>query len=232
MYTNEVRVKSDGTDKNCTICQKTFTRPQELKRHLKIHENTSSFLCEECGKSYKSRDGLDYHRALHHNQEQSNPPSVFSCTECDKTFSTGIQLKTHLKNSHFRAKSIFTCSICVPERVFTRKDVFKSHNASHDRPKPFTCPVCDKEFSSRSNLRSHTRTHNSLSAIQCQTCSKKFNSTKKLNAHVHLCLNRKSCPSCKFTCYRDDDLTDHMRKIHPADYAFNSVFGQSLGDIG
>ena len=222
-------------EKSCYVCGKSFTRSQDLRRHLRCHHGeTPEFLCESCGKSYKSQDGLNYHKALSHppcDNEGCDPPPPLICGECRKSFANQVQLKVHLKNSHQRAKSVHTCTICVPPSTFERKDVFNNHLALHEGAKPFTCNICDKNFSSRSNLQSHSRTHDPSSSLQCPTCSKKFNSKKKLNLHVSECLSRIFCPSCKFFCQREEDLTEHTKKSHPADYAMQAVFGQTLEEL-
>lgn len=227
-------------EKSCSICCKSFARPQDLRRHLISHDETSSFLCEECGKSYRSSNGLNYHKALNHPNlilDLANPESgnsdQFTCPECSKTFGCQIQLKVHFKNSHRRAKATYTCTICVQPKDFERKDVFKKHLALHERPKAFTCLICARSFSSRSNLTCHTRTfHDNSVSLQCPTCSKKFYSKKKLNSHVSECLARKCCTSCKFFCQREEELTEHMKKAHPADYAIQEVFGHNLEGLG
>lgn len=206
----------------CDQCSKQFLRSQELKRHLKIHLRLANFLCEACGQSFRSRDGLTYHTARIHSSEDKQT----QCEQCHKMFPTEYQLKVHLKNSHQRAKSLFTCPICSKE--FQRKDVFQNHLTWHSGQKSFKCPNCDKSFSSKSNLSAHQRTHDTSLCLQCHNCSKKFNSKRKLETHVTLCLNAKSCGCCKFSCQRDEDLVEHVKKTHPGDYAIQAVFGDSL----
>jgi KRAB domain-containing zinc finger protein len=223
--------KLSNKEKNCSTCGKSFSRPQDLKRHLQTHNKTSAYLCEECGKSYRSLDGLSYHKALNHRETNDSSESLLKCSKCNKSFTNQIQLNVHLKNSHHRAKSVYTCEICIPTATFERKDVFKNHVALHERVKPFACRICDKNFSSRSNLQSHARTHDASVALQCPNCSKKFSSKKKLDSHIPECIARKSCPSCKFVCQSEEEMTEHTKKEHPADYAIHEVFGHALEEL-
>lgn len=221
-------------EKNCSTCGKTFTRPQDLRRHLKSHDETSSFLCEECGKSYRSPDGLNYHKALNHSSlnlgsNEGNSSHPLKCPICSKDVLNEVQLKVHLKNSHQRATAKYTCTTCVKPKEFKRKDCFKKHLALHERAKAFSCLICAKSFSSRSNLQSHARTfHDTSAPLQCPTCSKKFHSKKRLGLHIPECMSRKFCSSCKFICQREEDMSEHIKKAHPADYAIQEVFGQNL----
>lgn len=221
-------------EKNCSICGKSFTRPQDLRRHLRNHDEASCFLCDECGKSYRSPDGLNYHKALNHpplniTSNEGNLSHPLKCLVCSKDFLSEVQLKVHLKNSHQRAKATYTCTMCVKPKEFKRKDCFKKHLALHERAKAFSCLICAKSFSSRSNLNSHARTfHDTSASLQCPHCSKKFHSKKRLSLHIPECSSRKFCSSCKFVCQREEDLSDHMKKSHPADYAIQEVFGQNL----
>lgn len=225
------------TEKSCSTCGKSFKRPQDLRRHLRVHDQASSYLCEACGKGYRSYDGLSYHKSLKHPPPKTpgrcDSPEPLRCSECTKCFTNQSQLRVHLKNSHQRAKSVYTCDICIPTTTFERIDVFKSHVALHEKIKPFTCRICDKNFSRRSNLQSHARTHDATAALQyqCANCSKKFYSKKKLDSHIPECLSRKTCPLCKFFCQREEDMTEHTKKTHPADYAIREVFGQALEEL-
>ena len=218
----------NNKEKNCADCGKTFSRPQDLKRHQRSHHESATFLCDLCGAAYRSRDGLNYHKTAAHPLKSLTTTTSFQCLDCDKTFNCSSRLKVHVKNIHKRVQKSLTCPYC--DKKFKRTDVYKSHVALHGpTPKPFTCVDCPKTFSSLSNLRAHSRVHDASSALQCSNCSKKFNSRIRRDLHIPECLSRKTCTSCpKFSCKNNDELMEHMKRVHLADYALQSVFGESL----
>jgi uncharacterized Zn-finger protein len=45
----------------CGVCQKRFTRKDNLDRHERKHNNDSFFPCSECGLLYRRKDNLYHH---------------------------------------------------------------------------------------------------------------------------------------------------------------------------
>ena len=65
---------------SCAECSKVFTRPDNLKRHVKsVHSREKSFTCDECGKRFGTNDKLKQHQRSH--QEK-----LHECSRCQKKF--------------------------------------------------------------------------------------------------------------------------------------------------
>ncbi|KYO35393.1 zinc finger protein 236 isoform B [Alligator mississippiensis] len=57
----------------CTYCPKSFKKPSDLVRHVRIHTGEKPYKCDECGKSFTVKSTLDCHVKTHTGQK------LFSC---------------------------------------------------------------------------------------------------------------------------------------------------------
>ncbi|KAJ7405953.1 hypothetical protein BTVI_67104 [Pitangus sulphuratus] len=55
----------------CSYCPKSFKKPSDLVRHVRIHTGEKPYKCEECGKSFTVKSTLDCHVKTH------TDPNVF-----------------------------------------------------------------------------------------------------------------------------------------------------------
>ena len=67
-------------EKICEICGKTFTRADNLKRHIQAVHRNGEVQCTKCGKTFARADNLKRHvEAVHRNDE-------VQCEKCFKKF--------------------------------------------------------------------------------------------------------------------------------------------------
>ncbi|NXD14527.1 ZN236 protein, partial [Nothocercus nigrocapillus] len=120
----------------CNYCPKSFKKPSDLVRHVRIHTGEKPYKCEECGKSFTVKSTLDCHVKTHTGQK------LFSCHVCSNSFSTKGSLKVHMR-LHTGAKP-FKCPHC--DLRFRTSGRRKTHIQCHYKPetkkvrKPVTRP--------------------------------------------------------------------------------------------
>ena len=49
----------------CQHCPKSFKKPSDLVRHIRIHTGEKPFACEVCGRAFTVRSTLDSHMKTH-----------------------------------------------------------------------------------------------------------------------------------------------------------------------
>ena len=86
-----------GAILKCSICEKSFKEPSNLKMHLALNHsgaNTKKFQCKICEKSFIYRSHLNTHYSTVHKKEYVN------CNECEKSFTIKYSLNRHFRNVH------------------------------------------------------------------------------------------------------------------------------------
>ncbi|XP_048145328.1 zinc finger protein 236 isoform X2 [Corvus hawaiiensis] len=108
----------------CSYCPKSFKKPSDLVRHVRIHTGEKPYKCDECGKSFTVKSTLDCHVKTHTGQK------LFCCHVCSNSFSTKGSLKVHMR-LHTGAKP-FKCPHC--DLRFRTSGRRKTHIQCHYKP--------------------------------------------------------------------------------------------------
>ena len=74
----------------CSQCNKGFNNSYNFKEHMKGHEGTG-YLCDYCGKVFKSKKGHGYHQSEHTGVYR------FTCEYCNEKFNDHPKYVKHLE---------------------------------------------------------------------------------------------------------------------------------------
>merc|ERR1719186_1449993 len=89
----------------CEICKKQWETSNSYRRHKRIFHTSGSpkrmaahqkgdtivsHACEECGRLFRTKSGLDFHTVVVHTKERN-----FKCNYCPATFSRKFTWKSH-----------------------------------------------------------------------------------------------------------------------------------------
>ncbi|KAM3913800.1 uncharacterized protein RB166_018967 isoform 1-T2 [Leptodactylus fuscus] len=191
---------------------------------------------KEKATSNMSTDDENDHRAEH------DPSQMFSCSDCQKSFSSDANLAKHRLMCKGRKPHV--CSACgkcfasasylvIHERIhtgekpyscshcgksFTRKPDLIRHERIHTGEKPFACPECGKCFTSVSNIFMHRRIHSGEKPFPCAECGKRFIKKSDLVRHekIHLPQKPLPCSHCGNLFSSKAILSKHMA-VHTAE---------------
>ncbi|KAK9736087.1 Zinc finger, C2H2 type [Popillia japonica] len=146
---HRVTTKDLTLENQCNICQKSYSTPTTLKKHLRTHElnasNARPNLCEWCGKHFNDNGALNHHKRIHTGYKP------YKCLYCQKSFSRKGYLVLHAR-THSGEKP-YCCSYCG--KRFNQPTSLKVHVRGHTGERPYTCRVCNNGFTSKSTLKNH-----------------------------------------------------------------------------
>ncbi|XP_065085541.1 transcription factor Ouib-like [Ochlerotatus camptorhynchus] len=169
----------------CDVCYKTFTQPQTLNRHKKIHSKDSEpgKSCNYCSRMFLRADDLRRHIRTHTNERP------YVCELCARAYKQSFELKEHKASAHPESgvRKVHTCSIC--NKQLTTRNGLYVHMKAHRGEKNHVCAFCDKRFVTSGELSSHMKhVHtNEINAEQLpcgvEGCTKKFVTKAALRHH-------------------------------------------------
>ncbi|XP_035713821.1 gastrula zinc finger protein XlCGF57.1-like [Folsomia candida] len=213
----------------CPLCDKRFTQPSNLKRHVEGQHAANKELvhsCDRCEDKTHSKRNLARHRAnlqkytkgIHSTSERPRLPCGF--LGCEKTFLNKGNISRHVNNVHAQNPVRFPCTLCG--KGFKARGELENHIPTHTTEKPYKCGTCGRNFTYKSALTRHEITHLEKSTrdmLQCQVCPQTFLSRTNLKSHiraVHENQRNYPCPLCDKRFANSSNLKRHVVAHHAA----------------
>ena len=232
---SEVKKKADN--KSCSICQKTFLYPKDLKKHELIHEQTFPFRCKLCKKGIRTISNTYKHLRVKHSLTENLKAQIVDSAgrpyldPKTTVVDTDVIPPEFLDADHVMAQGsqgqnksgvpLFACLIC-DKRV--TKYALKNHLSIHNGDNKFKCDLCPKSYFTNSSLSNHKVANHQDSKgtpFKCSGCFRTFRTAKVRDHHSSTCLKDGKSKKEAFECrlcnkmfgYKNN-LTAHQRSAH------------------
>uniref|UniRef100_A0A1A8FIU2 Zinc finger and BTB domain containing 16b n=1 Tax=Nothobranchius korthausae TaxID=1143690 RepID=A0A1A8FIU2_9TELE len=163
--------------------------------------------CGECGLQLHSRQAIEQHRRLHH-EEKGN-----SCEYCGRHFQDSMRLRMHML-SHTAPAEALVCDQCGA--TFSSEDALETHRQTHTgTDMAVFCLLCAKRFQTQKALQQHMEVHAGMHSYICSHCERPFPSHTTLKRHLrsHTGDHPFECEFCG-SCFRDDGTLRGHKRIH------------------
>lgn len=181
---------------SCPECDRTFSRAENVQLHIRsVHRGVRSFVCEECGKTWATKQQLQKHQLMH---IEARP---FQCSDCSKCFKDSTSLKKHLE---IHSNISFECLLCG-QRSSTRYTL-REHMLVHSDEKRYKCQYCGNTFKRYKTLKvknfsfiwfynflpnpisqNHWILHTGMRLYECSFCDITYSKEPNLRAHKKKC---------------------------------------------
>lgn len=201
--------------KTCPVCDKTFTRATDMRRHLRSHTGERPYKCTHCGKSFLYSFDLKRH------QRKADTTCLFQCCVCGEGFDQEEGLKMHRIVVHCADKT--PLSNDSGDRLNLPADVNDGEEGC-DQKGQHKCLRCQMTFSQVSQMKRHQLVHSSSEddPLCCNQCWKKCPNPEALSKHMqtHIRGQQFQCSMCKMNFTQFISLRQHYLVSHKDEGAF------------
>ena len=149
--------KEDGEDDEpeqeypCTHegCEENFKSKATRTTHMnKVHGRPKTHKCDACEGMFESGRAV----AKHYAEAHPGLKMKFPCSMCDKSYSSKMILKGHMKYVHQGIR--FKCDQC--DKEYHKRTRLAQHvRIVHEGGDKIPCEICGKKFTDKNTLKNH-----------------------------------------------------------------------------
>ena len=185
---------------------KEFLSAQACREHQQhCISSELKWKCDECGKSYKTKKGLTWHKSQHEEM-----PTIYVCRDsnCLSSYKSISELRKHCYMFDHAFPEVEgpvledekRCEICY--KVY-QSHTIEFHMKNHQRKssKTYECEQCDYKTMRKNNLPRHMETKHNTWNINFEVIKEHFD---KMNTPYE-------CPKCNKICESYDLAADHLK---------------------
>ena len=195
----------------CRFCDRDFSRPNYVLKHMKVAHGKTMHECEMCGKEFRYKAEVDEHEATHRRDAQTSRMIT----------KTVIPHPEHDNQNHIPSRSIISMdaeiTITEEENGETAIDLEIVEGIS-DLRRPsgyFGCRFCKREFSAPNYAIKHMQDMHGKLLHKCDVCSKEFRQKAEVDKHRATHLRDEPlpypCSSCPQSFKTFEEFQDHSR---------------------
>ena len=135
---------------SCTFCEMKTKQRSNLKTHMMIKHNKTTFKCDLCDFTNHNKYVLNRHRKDHYREKDS-----FKCDSCDFKAINKATVKIHYDSIHLGIKH--PCNVCP--YMANSKSVLAQHvkrtHQKDDEMEEYHCRYCEYKSTWKRKLRLH-----------------------------------------------------------------------------
>ena len=220
---NENIADKSQKSRNCTICNRFFSKEEELEYHIENHDQMK-YVCErsDCLATFEKFQYLANHSLNKHGVKLDRLENSNNCKTCTRTFPNEEQLEYHVKNHD---KMTFVCQLADCGWAFEKNQHLGSHSLQKHGIKLGS--IDEMGSISDNSETSSEEPKLKLSTRTCHLCGRNFNNDRTLEYHLqHHSEMKFVCQmgSCKWVYEKFSQLQYHYNDHHKAKISLSDAY--------